>query len=137
MSVLALGAVSPHLAPRGRSFERASLLSKRRAEQIMVMPAVKRRWTAREQRAVRELLLAAEILSPSSGRFDRVIKREPYQRHAGEYWIVDLDSRVVERWRPNDERPQIVPRGLVWHPAGAAEPFRLDLPWYFAEIFGE
>ena len=86
---------------------------------------------------VRELLIAAEILSPSSGRFDRVEKRGPYQRHVAEYWIVDLDSRVFERWQPDDTRPDIVPKELVWHPAEASEAFRLDLPWYFAEILGE
>ena len=29
------------------------------------------------------------------------------------------------------------PRDLTWHPAGAPEPFRLDLPLYFAEILGD
>lgn len=85
---------------------------------------------------VRELLIAAEILSPSSGRFDRVTKREPFQRHVSEYWIVDLDARALERWQPGDRRPDIVARELLWHPAGASEPFRLDLPTYFAEILG-
>ena len=61
----------------------------------------------------------------------------PYQRHVSEYWIVDLDARVIERWQPNDSRPDIVPRELTWHPAAASEPFRLDLPWYFTEILGE
>ena len=86
---------------------------------------------------VRELLIAAEILSPSSGRFDRVKKRGPYQRHVSEYWIVDLDSRVFERWQPNDIRPDILSRELVWQPAEASQPFRLDLPRYFAEILDE
>jgi Uma2 family endonuclease len=85
----------------------------------------------------RELLVAAEILSPTSGRYDRVVKRPPFQRHVKEYWIVDLDARLVERWRPNDEGPEIVIQELVWHPSGAAEPFRLELPRYFAECFHE
>ena len=91
----------------------------------------------RENGPVRELLIAAEILSPSTGRFDRVKKREPYQRHVSEYWIVDLDARVFERWQPNDTRPDVIPRELVWQPAGAAAPFRLELPLYFAEILGD
>jgi Uma2 family endonuclease len=91
----------------------------------------------REAGPARELLVAAEIASPSSSRFDHVTKREPYQRHVSEYWIVDLDARIVERWQPNDERPRILADELVWHPAGAAAPFRLNLPRYFATILDD
>ena len=48
-----------------------------------------------------KLLLAAEVISPSSARGDRVDKREAYQRNGvPEYWIVDTAARVVERWHP-------------------------------------
>jgi Uma2 family endonuclease len=52
---------------------------------------------------VRRLLLAVEVLSPSSVRVDRVEKRDFYMK-AGvdEYWVVDLDAQVVERWTPAD-----------------------------------
>src|SRR5205823_13459400 len=83
------------------------------------------------------LLVAAEVLSPSSGHHDRVRKRPYYQRHVPEYWIVDLDARLIERWRPGDERPQILIAALEWHPAGAIAPFRLELAPYFAAVFGE
>jgi Uma2 family endonuclease len=85
----------------------------------------------------RELLVAAEVLSPSSSRHDRVKKRPLYQRHVPEYWIIDLDARLFERWRPDEERPEILVQELQWHPAGATEPFRLDLKRYFAEVFDE
>ena len=63
---------------------------------------------------IRALLLAVEILSPSTARADRQAKRRLHQRErVGEYWIVDLDARVVERWRPDDERPEIVTRTLT------------------------
>jgi len=91
----------------------------------------------RHEMPVRELVLAAEVLSPTSGRFDRVDKRVPYLRHVSEYWIVDLDDRLFERWQPNDERPQILVDEIVWNPIGALEAFRLDLPRFFAEVFGE
>ena len=104
---------------------------------VLAVPMREFQRLRREKPPVRELLIAAEILSPTSGRFDRVDKREPYQRHVSEYWIVDLDSRVFERWQPRDERPQIVARELVWNPAGVSKPFRLDLPRYFAEIIGD
>jgi Uma2 family endonuclease len=85
----------------------------------------------------RKLLVAAEVLSPSSGHHDRVTKRPHYQRHVPEYWIVDLDARLFERWRPHDERAEIITQVLEWHPAGATEAFRLDLARYFADVFDE
>lgn len=84
------------------------------------------------------LLLASEILSPGSARGDRVEKRALFQRHrVSEYWIVDLEARVFERWHPGDERPQIIADRLEWLPQGASASFVLDLPAYFAEVFGE
>ena len=44
--------------------------------------------------------LVVEILSPSSRRKDRDLKLRLYQRAGvGEYWIVDPQSRQVERYR--------------------------------------
>jgi Uma2 family endonuclease len=44
--------------------------------------------------------LVIEILSPSTARRDRTVKRNLYQRQGvAEYWIVDLDARQVEGWR--------------------------------------
>ena len=84
---------------------------------------------------VNRLLLAVETISPSSARYDRVIKRPAYQRNrVPEYWIVDERSGTVERWRPDDERPEILSEQLLWHPEGASEPFVLDLVAFFAEI---
>ena len=79
-----------------------------------------------------ELLLAIEVLSPSSGRHDRVRKRPLYLRHVPEYWIVDLDARVFERWRAGDRRPEIVSDRLTWTPDGASTPFDLDVAAFFA-----
>ncbi len=84
------------------------------------------------------LLLVVEVLSPSTARADRTIKRRRFQR-AGipEYWIVDTDARTVERWRPVDERPEVLGDRLEWLPAGAGEPLVLDLPLLFARAHGE
>ena len=87
--------------------------------------------------AARELLVAADVLSPGSGRGDKVAKRILYGRHVPEYWIVDLDARIVERWRQHAEQPQVVVNALEWHPAGAVESFRLDLERFFAAVFME
>ena len=86
---------------------------------------------------VRSVMLAAEVLSPTSGRHDRVTKRHLYSRHLLEYWIVDLDARIVERWRMHAQQPEVLLTALEWHPANAAEPFTLDLPKYFAAVFRE
>jgi Uma2 family endonuclease len=88
---------------------------------------------------IRRLLLTAEVLSPSTARYDRLTKRRYYLRnHVPEYWIVDTDARLVERWRTADAiRPDVIDAILSWHPDGAAEPFTLDLARYFAEVHGE
>jgi Uma2 family endonuclease len=77
---------------------------------------------------IERLALAVEVLSPSTARYDRTVKRRFYQS-AGvlEYWIVDLDSQLVERWRPADARPEIVTGQLDWLPQGAATPLTLTL----------
>lgn len=87
---------------------------------------------------VTSLLLAVEILSPSTARYDRIVKRRRYQR-AGvpEYWIVDPDARVIERWRPNDERPEVASEILEWQPATETPPLLLGLAALFAEAWGE
>lgn len=65
------------------------------------------------------LLLAVEVRSPATARADRQVKRRRYQRHGvPEYWVVDLDARLVERWRPSDDRPEILTDRLEWRPAG-------------------
>jgi Uma2 family endonuclease len=85
----------------------------------------------------RELLVAAEVLSPSTSRGDKVKKRPLYGRHVPEYWIFDLDARIVERWQQHAGQPQVVVSALEWQPAGASDLFRLDLASFFASVFME
>jgi Uma2 family endonuclease len=84
------------------------------------------------------LLLAVEVVSPSTARADRTVKRLLFQR-AGvpEYWIVDLDARLVERWRPGDDRPEVITEVLRWHPDRATAPLEIDLPRLFATVNGD
>ena len=79
-------------------------------------------------------VLAIEILSPSSAARDRGVKRRIYQ-HAGvgEYWIVDLDARLIERWLPGDDRPEILTERLAWTIAGGASG-AIDLAALFASL---
>ena len=84
---------------------------------------------------LRRLLLAAEVLSPSSARSDRFTKRRLYQDHGVDpYWIVDGEARAVEIWTPAASSPVIAREALTWHPEGATEPFRIELSELFRPI---
>jgi Uma2 family endonuclease len=82
------------------------------------------------------LALVIEVLSPSTARYDRQPKRRRYQR-AGvpEYWIVDLDARVIERWRPADERPEVLTDVLHWT-VGVEASLTLEVGELFADLWG-
>ena len=85
---------------------------------------------------ISSLLVAIEMLSPSTARYDRGLKRLRYQRaRVPEYWIVDLDGRVAERWRPDDARPEILNTRLQWSSGDGAE-VDLDLEAFFREVAG-
>ena len=83
-------------------------------------------------------VLAIEVLSPSTARYDRAFKRRYYQR-AGvpEFWVVDPDARLVERWRPGDERPELLDGDITWQPAADLPPLVVDLQAMFAELWGD
>jgi Uma2 family endonuclease len=104
---------------------------------IIVLPLVEDR-RPRDFAEAGRLLLAVEVLSPGTAARDRGVKRELYQRQGvPEYWIVDLDAHLIERWRPDDPRPEIVHDRLQWLPEGTGEPFVLDVPEFFAEVGSE
>jgi Uma2 family endonuclease len=94
---------------------------------LFVAPLVEGR-RPRSFEEVGQLLLAVEILSPASARTDRRDKRRLYQRQdVAEYWVVDADAAIVERWRPGDERPEMLTEHIVWHPGGAAERLTIEI----------
>lgn len=99
---------------------------------ILVVPLVDGRPPG-DYREAGRLLVAVEVLSPGTARRDRGAKRLLYQReNVAEYWIVDPDARLIERWRPADERPEVLSDRLTWKPSSAAEPFLLDVQEFFA-----
>jgi Uma2 family endonuclease len=74
------------------------------------------------------LLLATEVLSRSTRRYDRFTKRWAYQEHGvSPYWIVDIEARAAEVWTPRATAPVPVSDQLVWHPVGAQEPLIVPL----------
>jgi Uma2 family endonuclease len=94
---------------------------------------VPRRWED-----VRKLMLVIEVLSPSTARTDKLRKRELYLAHGPpEYWVVDIDSRLIERWRAGDVRPEIVSQSLQWQPDSAPAPFVMNLAEYFGEVLDD
>ena len=81
---------------------------------------------------VKTLLLAVEVLSPSTARADRFTKRRLFQEVGiPAYWIVDGDERAVEVWTPEQRLPTVERERLVWQPHPEREPFTLEL----AELF--
>ena len=100
---------------------------------VFVVPADLR---AANWRDVTRLQLAAEVISPSTARADRMEKRTAYQdKEVPEYWVVDLDTRVFERWLPLDVRPEILSDRIEWHPVAEVPPLSIDLVAYFAEVW--
>lgn len=98
---------------------------------LFVVPAAERR--PRGWQDVKALLLAVEVVSPATARADRGAKRIIYQdEQVPEYWVVDLDARLVERWRPTEQRPEIITGTLRWDPRPGTSPLEIDLPELFA-----
>ncbi|MFQ5705478.1 MAG: Uma2 family endonuclease [Gemmatimonadales bacterium] len=84
---------------------------------------------------VRTLLLAVEVLSPSTARYDRFTKRRLYQEVGIPcYWIVDPHERYAEVWTPAATFPTVERDRLVWTPTKNAEPFELELAKLFRPI---
>ena len=82
------------------------------------------------------LLLAIEVISPSSAQADRHLKRRRYQA-AGipQYWIVDPDARRIERWRPGAEAPDVVTGPMIWEPAAHGPCLTLDPVALFEDVW--
>jgi Uma2 family endonuclease len=112
------------------------VFSPRRAVQpdVFVVPLVNGRRPEHFDE-VRTLLVAAEVLSPGTARADRVVKRNLFRdEQVAEYWIVDLDSRTVERSTPGEARVEVLAEKLVWSPDGASESLEVNLPDFFARV---
>jgi Uma2 family endonuclease len=100
---------------------------------VFVVPSDQAR--TMDWRAIRDLLLVAEVLSPSTPRHDRFTKRRRYQEaRVPLYWIVDGDAREVEVWTPRDAFPRVERDRLVWQSGRAGAPFTLALEELFRAI---
>lgn len=130
---LALG-LDPYFAPTAVTF------SERREVQpdLLVMPRMPDGRHAGRFEDVGVLLLAVEILSPSTQRTDRNKKLWLYQQEGvAEYWIVDLDARSIERWTPRATRADVMTEMLVWQPIAGREGLAVDVAGYFRGVLDE
>jgi Uma2 family endonuclease len=102
---------------------------------ILVLPRFfegrrKNRW---EQMS--RLLLAVEILSPSSKRLDQVLKRKTYLEHGErEYWVVDADNRSIDVWTVGHDIAHIMHDAIRWHPLPDQPALAVDLIAMFNEV---
>ena len=104
---------------------------------VLVVPTIDGRGAERFE-DVGRLVLAVEVISPSTARVDRHRKRKLYQSEAvPEYWIVDPAARFVERWRPSDEEPEILVESIRWQPETGREALVIDLGAYFRSVHWE
>ena len=84
---------------------------------------------------MKTLLLAVEVLSPSTARADRFTKRRLYQEvGVATYWIVDPDRRCIEVRTPEAAFPAVEWEAATWLPAGAGGPLVLELTELFRTI---
>jgi Uma2 family endonuclease len=84
-----------------------------------------------------DLLLAIEVSSPSNPIYDYHTKRELYlSSGVADYWIVNVDARLVSRWRAVEDPGEEFSRSITWHPTGMHEPLVIDLPALFDDALG-
>lgn len=87
---------------------------------------------------VQPLQLVVEVLSRSTQRRDRTVKRALYQAQTiPEYWIVDVETRSVERWRPDATEVELDTDVLCWHPQAMHEPLCIELAAFFRQVLDE
>jgi len=51
-----------------------------------------------------------------------------------EYWIVDLERKVVEVWTPEAQFPRVERERTVWTPSESAEQLTIELQELFAPL---
>ena len=86
---------------------------------------------------VGRLLLAVEVVSPSSRHTDRGRKRKLYQaRGVPEYWVVDTDERLMERWTMGSANADLLDDVFMWQPIVEHAPIAIELPAFFLRVRG-
>jgi Uma2 family endonuclease len=116
------------IAPTDVRFSTSTLVQ----PDLIVLPAMPNGRRAPAFTDVGRLVLAVEVLSPGTAWYDRGKKRALYQREAvAEYWIVDADARVVERWRPGSETAELFAESMLWQPSSDHAALEISWPAFF------
>jgi Uma2 family endonuclease len=87
---------------------------------------------------LKDVLLAVEVLSPSTAECDHHVKRRLYLG-AGvpAYWIVDPDARTVSVWRPGVAAAELYTERVEWQPEGMPTPLVIELEAFFREAIDD
>jgi Uma2 family endonuclease len=81
-----------------------------------------------------DVILAIEVVSPSSKRLDYEIKRALYLNEGvAEYWIVEPMHRYLTRWRTGATDGERITDSVTWTMDGLSSPLTILLPELFAE----
>ena len=81
------------------------------------------------------LLLAIDVLSPSTTKVDLALKRRLYRRErVNEYWTVDVRRRLVLVWTPGRQSPRVEDTTLVWYPQREGSPLMINLMILFDRV---
>ncbi len=88
-----------------------------------------------EWHRIKGVMLAMEVLSPSTARYDRFTKRRLYQTVGiPHYWVVDPAERAIEVWTPEATTPAIERERLAWSPSDGDPHFTLELGELFRPV---
>ena len=78
-------------------------------------------------------MLVVEILSPSTTKRDRHRKRPAYLANGvKEVWLVERETRTIERWTAASEFPETFQGSIVWTPDAMVPPLVISEE----ELFG-
>lgn len=80
---------------------------------------------------ITDLLLAVEVVSPSSIMTDYQRKRDLYVGARVEYWVMDADARTVAVWRHGVTPGALFTDVLEWQPSGMPNTLAVDLNEFF------
>ncbi len=121
------------VAPADVEFTQRRLLE----PDVFVVPRAPDGPRPRNDADAKRLVLAIEVLSPSTAKLDRGVKRRIYMEESvDECWIVDADAWCIERWRRGEERREIVTETLAWRPEGSEQELAIELPALFRDALG-
>ena len=80
---------------------------------------------------IADLLLAVEVVSPSSIMTDYQRKRDLYVNAGVEYWVIDAEARTFAVWREGVSPGALFTDVIEWQPVGMASALRIDLTEFF------